>query len=293
MSIGYMRIRRSATCSGASVRNSGMISTVLIAAAIAAQTRRYTVKRANRCAGVKRRQIRCATGSVVTALVATLVVFQVLFATDGAAFAAPEDIRERESIDEDRSNVGGEDFAGQDERDDRNQNRAHVVVVESLKGSEQRAADAAGADDADHGRIAQIGIELIGAEADKAGKDLREDTIGDHAHERRAGCADGFYLLQRDLLDRFRKQLGGKSHRRDRKRQNASQRSEAYCLDEEDRDDDGMKRARGDDDQPRRPACPCRHEISRRAKSDRQRQCDAESRSEHSDLQAFLEALEQ
>src|SRR6202140_1912344 len=133
MSIGHMRVRRSATCSGASVRNSGMISTVLIAAAIAAPTRRYTVKRATRCAGVKRRQIRCASGSVVTTLVATLVVFQVLFATDSATFAAPENIRERESIDEDRSNVGGEDFAGHDECDDRNQNRAHVVVVESLK----------------------------------------------------------------------------------------------------------------------------------------------------------------
>src|ERR1700719_241499 len=162
MSIGHMRVRRSATCSGASLRNSGMISTVLIAAAIAAPTRRYTVKRASRCAGVKRRQIRCASGSVVTTLIAnlarTLVVFQVLFATDGATFAAPENIRERESIDEDRSNIGGEDFAGHDERDDRNQNRAHVVVVESLKGSEQRTADAAGPDDDDHGRIAQISI---------------------------------------------------------------------------------------------------------------------------------------
>src|SRR5256885_3524158 len=164
MSIGHMRVRRSATCSGASVRNSGMISTVLIAAAIAAPTRRYTVKRANRCAGVKRRQIRCASGSVLTTLVATLVVFQVLFATDGATFAAPEDIPERESIDEDRSNVGGEDFAGHDERDDRNQNRAHVVVVESLKGSEQCAADAAGADDADHGRIARSEERRVGKE---------------------------------------------------------------------------------------------------------------------------------
>src|SRR3981189_2378890 len=105
MSTGHMRVRRSATCSGASVRNSGMISTVLIAAAIAAATRRYTGKRANRCAGGKRRQIRRAGGCVVRPLVATLVVFQVLFATDGAALAAPENIRERESVDEDRSNV--------------------------------------------------------------------------------------------------------------------------------------------------------------------------------------------
>src|SRR5216683_5727481 len=122
MSIGHMRVRRSTTCSGASARNSGMISTVRIAAAIAAPTRRYTVKRATRCAGVKRRQIRYASGSVVATLVATLVLFQVLFATDAATFAAPENIRERESVDEDRANVGGEDFAGHDERDDRDQN---------------------------------------------------------------------------------------------------------------------------------------------------------------------------
>src|ERR1700693_4780525 len=145
-----MRVRRSATCSGASARNSGMISTVRIAAAIAAPTSRNTVKRAIRCAGVKRRQIRRASGAAVSALVSTLVatsvVFQVLFATCGATFAAPENIRQRESIDEDRANVGGENFADHDERDDRNQYCTHVVIVESLKRREQRAADAAGAD---------------------------------------------------------------------------------------------------------------------------------------------------
>src|ERR1700693_1289908 len=192
MSIGHMRVRRSATCSGASVRNSGIISTVRIAAAIAAATSRYTVKRAIRCAGVKRRQIRCPSGVVVANWVPDLVVFQMLFATGGATLAAPENIRERESVDEDRSNIGGEDFAGHDKRDDRNKNRAYIVVVKSLKGSEQRAADAAGADDADHGRIAQVGIELIGAEADEAGKDLRQHAVGDHAHERSPPGAAGF-----------------------------------------------------------------------------------------------------
>src|SRR5437762_3314125 len=118
MSIGHMRVRRSATCSGASVRNSGMISTVRIAAAIAAPTSRYTMKRANRCAGVKRRQIRCANGSSGAILVATSVIFQVLFAVgEGATFAPPENIRERESVDEDRANVVGENFAGHDEGD--------------------------------------------------------------------------------------------------------------------------------------------------------------------------------
>src|SRR6266568_1456475 len=121
-----MRVRRSATCSGASARNSGMISTVRSAAPIAAPTSRNTVKRAIRCAGVKRRQIRCASAVVstpVAILGATSVVFQVLFAMgEGAASSPPENIRERESVDEDRANVGGEDFAGHDERDDRNKN---------------------------------------------------------------------------------------------------------------------------------------------------------------------------
>src|SRR6202171_6786905 len=179
-----LRVRSSPTRSAASVSNSGMISTLRSAPAIAAPTSRYTVKRAIRCAGVKRRQIRSVSGSGVAILGATSVVFQVLFAVgEGATFAPPENIRERESVDEDRANVGGEDFAGHDERDDRSQDRAHVVVVEPLKRGEQRAADAAGADDADHGRIAQVGIELIGAEADEAGEDLRQDAIGDHAHE--------------------------------------------------------------------------------------------------------------
>src|SRR5450755_2361182 len=128
MSIGHIRERRSATCSGASLKNSGMISTAWIAAAIATPTSRYTAKRAIRCAGVKRRQIRCAMGCVV----ATSVVFQVLFVVGGATFAAPENIREREPVDEDRANIGGKYFAGHDEHDDRNQNCADVVVVEAL-----------------------------------------------------------------------------------------------------------------------------------------------------------------
>src|SRR5450755_63593 len=142
--MGHMRVSRSAICSGASVRNSGMISTVWIAAAIAIPTSRNTVKRATRCAGVKRRQIRCATGSGVSAWVAASVIFEVLHAMNGGAtLAAPENIRERESIDEDRADVSGQDLAGHDERDDRNQDRAHVVVIEALKRGEQRAADAA------------------------------------------------------------------------------------------------------------------------------------------------------
>ena len=75
---------------------------------------------------------------------------------------------------------GGKHLAQHDQRDDRDQDRADEVVVEALKRGEQRAADAAGADDADHRRVAQVRIELVGRESDEAGEHLRQ-----HA-ERRA-----------------------------------------------------------------------------------------------------------
>ena len=68
-------------------------------------------------------------------------------------------------------------FAQHDQRDDRDQDRAHEVVVEALERREQRAADAAGADDADHRRVAQVGVELVGGEADEAREHLRQHAV--------------------------------------------------------------------------------------------------------------------
>ena len=55
-SIGHMRLPMSTTCSGASYKNSGMISMVFSAQPIAAAIAKNTAKRANRWAGVKRIQ---------------------------------------------------------------------------------------------------------------------------------------------------------------------------------------------------------------------------------------------
>src|SRR5690349_8879772 len=164
-----MRAKRSTTCSGASYRNSGMISMVSIDTTIAATMTRYTRKRESFCATVKRRQ---AMG---------LVVVDMRFTR--AATTTPEEIDQRRVVDEDRAHAGRENLPQHDERDDRDQDRAHVVVVEALERREQRAADAARADDAHHRRVAQVGVELVGGKADEAREHLRHHAEREHRHE--------------------------------------------------------------------------------------------------------------
>src|SRR4030095_3140572 len=102
------------------------------------------------------------------------------------------------------------------ERDDRDQDRANVVVVEALECGEQRAADPARADDADHRRIAQIAVELVGRETNEPRKDLRQHAIGQYGYKRSSGGANRLDLLVRDFLDRLREELADEAERFDR-----------------------------------------------------------------------------
>src|SRR6187399_456964 len=145
-----MRFSRSAICSGASSMNSGMTSTERIEATIAITIPKYTAKRAMRCPGVNRHQVLASSAAVVTGL------FLIHFA----------------ALEKNRAHAGGQQFADEDQEDDGQQHRAHEVVVEALERGEQCAADAARADDADHRRVAQVGIELVGRKADEAPEHL-------------------------------------------------------------------------------------------------------------------------
>ena len=55
------------------------------------------------------------------------------------------------AFDENRAHLVGDDLAGEDQQNDRQQHCADKIVIEALEGGEQGTADAAGADDADHG----------------------------------------------------------------------------------------------------------------------------------------------
>ena len=94
-----------------------------------------------------------------------------------------------------------------------------------------------------------------------------------------------------DFLDRLGEELADEADRRDRQREDAGERAESHRLHEQDRHDDRMKRARGDDDRARRPAHPRGHEVARGREADGKREHDPEHRGEHRDLQAFREAL--
>src|SRR5258706_9399735 len=170
-----MGLSRSAIRSGAWSMNSGITSTARTETTIAVTIARYTAKRAMRCAGVKRRQVFASSVAVVT--------------RSASLFVHPA------ALEEYRAYARSEQLADEDQEDDGQQHRAHEIVVEALERGEQRAADAARADDAHHRRVAQVGIELIGRKADEAPEHLRQHAVRDHVHERRAGRPHGLDLL--------------------------------------------------------------------------------------------------
>src|SRR5439155_8816840 len=206
-----------------------MTTTVWIEATIAATIARYTPKRATRCAGVKRCQSFWCAASVI---------FEMAFtARRKPADAAAEEVHGRQAVDEDRPCARCEDLARHDQGDDRDQDRADVVVIEALERREQGSADAPCADDPDHRRVAQVRVELVGAEADEACEDLWQHAKGDDTAERSTGGAHRLDLLQRDLLDRLGEELADESDRSDGQREYPGQRAEADRLDEQDRHD--------------------------------------------------------
>jgi hypothetical protein len=99
----------------------------------------------------------------------------------------PDEVDERRVLDEDRAHRGREDFPTMMRAMIANQDRTDEVVVEALEGGEQGAADAPGADDAHHRRIAQVRIELIRRESDEPREDLRQNAVRQHGEERSAG----------------------------------------------------------------------------------------------------------
>ena len=170
---------------------------------------------------------------------------------------------------------------------------SRIVVVELLERREHRAADAARADDADHRRVPQVRIDLIRREADEACEHLRQHAIDHDVHERGAGRAYRFDLLQRDFLDRFGEELPDEADRCHRERENAGERAESDRLDEDDRDDHLVKGAAERDQEPHRPGDPGRHQVTRGKQPDRQRKQDSQRRSDDGDLERLVEAARQ
>lgn len=108
----------------------------------------------------------------------------------------------------------------------------------------QRRPDPAGADDPDHRRFAQIDVEPVERESDQTRRRLRADPVVEHLPPAGTGRTDRLDLCGVDILDVLGQELGEKSDGRKRQRQKARQGPEPDHGDEEDGDDDLLKRAR-------------------------------------------------
>jgi hypothetical protein len=179
------------------------------------------------------------------------------------------------------------------EADDAQQDAEHEVVVKALEGSEQGAADAACAHEADDGRVAQVAVAQIGHEADETEHHLRHDGEAEHVQERSAGGAHRLDLLHRDFFYGLGKELAHEADARHRQCQDARERAKADRLHEHDGDDDGVKTAAHGDDEACTPAHPARHQVARRQQAQRQAEQQTERGGEHGDLQAFDQALDE
>ena len=101
--------------------------------------------------------------------------------------------------------------ADYDEQDQRN-----LCPIKLRDGRVELETDAAGADQAEYGRLANIDAPAENGNAGERRHDLRDDAVGRHLRARRAGRAHGFHLALIDLFDRFVEQLGAKADRAQR-----------------------------------------------------------------------------
>ena len=92
--------------------------------------------------------------------------------------------------------------------DDDDDLRGGLGVVEAADALVERLADAAGADDAERGGRAHIGLQPVERERAPQRHHLRDDAEDHLLQADRAGGADALDRARIDRLDRFREQLG-------------------------------------------------------------------------------------
>src|SRR5690606_11671019 len=142
----------------------------------------------------------------------------------------------------------GEVLARHDDGDDEDQDGGCAVELVAVKRRIERGPDAAGADDPDHGRLAEVDVDAVERQPDEPRLDLARYGIIDHLPDAHARGPDGLDLSWVDLVDIVSEQLGEKAHGGERKREEAGQRAEPEHRDEEDRDDDLLEGAGQRDD---------------------------------------------
>ena len=121
------------------------------------------------------------------------------------------------------ADLGRDPFAHDHGADDDQQNQRDLRPVELRDRGVELKSDAAGADQAEHRRFADIDVPAKHRDSGKSRQDLRHDPIRRHLRAGRAGRAHRFDLAFVDLLDRLVKQLGAKADRAQRDRDDAGE----------------------------------------------------------------------
>lgn len=212
-----------------------MISTVRMDMTSTATEPRYTANLASRWAGVNRCHSYC------------LVIEHPLYAD-------------------------GQELGNHDQADDGNEDGAQEVVVVALERREERAADTTRADDADHGGVTDVGVELVGGESDESVEHLGHDRVYEYGHEGRARRLACFHGLEGDLLDGLGKEFADEADGREDESQDARHGAETDRLDEQDGEDDRVEGSADADDDARRPRGPDRHQVAGRQQADGERE---------------------
>src|SRR3984957_2937997 len=120
----------------------------------------------------------------------------------------------------------GADIDDKDRQNDHQQDRADIGIIELADRGDQLHPDAAGADEAHHGRAAHIDLKAKQRVTGEAGHDLRQHP---KAHAGDPACAGGtkpFNRVYIDILGHFGILLAERADRMDGNREYAGHRAE-------------------------------------------------------------------
>jgi hypothetical protein len=143
---------------------------------------------------------------------------------------------------------GREQLGQDDDDDDREQDRGHVLGGDALDALAQVPAHAAGAEEADDGGGAEGDVPAVDGDAGPGHPHLGQHGVDEDLQLVGAGGADRLDLARPDRLDRLREQLAGEADAIERQREGAGQHAEAEHHHQQDRPDHLVNRAASHDE---------------------------------------------
>ena len=179
----------------------------------------------------------------------------------------------------------GAEHVDRDHRDDHDDDlRRGVGILKAADALVERLADPAGADDAERGRRAHIGLEPVERERAPQRHDLRDDAEDDLLQPARAGRPNSFDRPRIDGLDRLGEQFRDHAEIVNEKGHDAGERAEADRHDEHQREYDLVDGAAGVHQAADRLHDPLRADIRRAQDREGDPEHDGERRAPDRDL---------